>query len=334
MTQAAAAYAAKKTVNDAAQQAGSPKMGDEQEAKPAGVKEWLLRLGAVGNCEFISCKSNAWLASTLCRPHFTLFLSLVVSPFYTVGIQAINIVKTARPDIGLLPSLGSLSGGTTRAGKYTVFASSGLGAVHSPAVMVKERQITKEDTFRTALNGIREEQSRLAEENEVLSQEIDALQSEVDRMNDIEMALRELSETQGSQLSQLMDLIRENKEINEGMRFILKAKAAEQVISLVLDIDNDGSFTIQDKEIDRLIIGMKLLEGVSFDEGMFREDLAMCGGSVDEVIVMIKSMFEGEECAAEYSEMAEPVGRRKSIGRCTINIEEPENFFKRFSMTS
>ena len=214
-----------------------------------------------------------------------------------------------------------------RVGGYTVYASSGLGAVHSPAVMVKERQLTKEDTFRTALNGIREEQGRLTQENDILSAEIDDLQSEVDRMNDIEMALRELSETQGSQLSQLMDLIRQNKEINDGMRAVLKSKAAEEVISLVLDIDNDGSFSIQNKEIDRLIIGMKLMDGVSFDENMFRDDLAKCGGSVDEVIAMIKDMFDSGE-AGEGEE-------RCTGGRCTINIDEPENFFKknRGSMT-
>ncbi len=217
---------------------------------------------------------------------------------------------------------GGTSSVSRRVGAYTVYTSSGLGAVHSPAVMIKERQLTKEDTFRTALNGIREEQGRLAEENDILSGEIDELQSEVDRMNDIEMALRELSETQGSQLSQLMDLIRQNKEINEGMRAVLKAKVAEEVISLVLDIDNDGSFTIQDKEIDRLIIGMNLMDGVSFDERMFREDFAECGGSVDEVIAMIKNMFEsGEECEEGRSE--------RTVGRCTIEVDEPENFFKK-----
>jgi len=209
-----------------------------------------------------------------------------------------------------------------KVGGYTVYASSGLGAIHSPAVIVKERQLTNEDTFRTALNGIREEQGRLTHENDILSAEIDDLQSEVDRMKDIEMALRELSETQGSQLTQLMDLIHQNKEINEGMRCVLKAKAAEEVISLVLDIDNDGSFTIQNKEIDRLIIGMKLMDGVSFCEKMFRRDLTECGGSVDEVIAMIKKMFDD--------------GEGHDGERCTINIDEPESFFnkKRGSMVS
>eukprot|EP00984_Skeletonema_dohrnii_P017684 scaffold8115_cov113-Skeletonema_dohrnii-CCMP3373.AAC.1 len=271
-TQAAAAYAVKQQVNSGPPQVGSPNGGDEQqEAKPAGWREWILRVGAVGN----------------------------------LGVQGVNVALQI-PRMALV----SATDIPRRVGGYTVYASSGLGAVHSPAVMVKERQLTKEDTFRTALNGIREEQGRLTQENDILSAEIDDLQSEVDRMKDIEMALRELSETQGSQLSQLMDLIRQNKEINDGMRAVLKSKAAEE-----------------NKEIDRLIIGMKLMDGVSFDENMFRDDLAKCGGSVDEVIAMIKDMFDSGE-AGEGEE-------RCTGGRCTINIDEPENFFKknRGSMT-
>ena len=234
-----------------------------------------------------------------------------------MGVQGVNVALQAARMVGV-----SSTDIARRVGGYSCYASSGLGAAHTPVVIVKERQLTKEDTFRTALNGIREEQGRLTQENDILSAEIDDLQSEVDRMKDIEMALRELSETQGSQLTQLMDLIHQNKEINEGMRCVLKSKAAEEVISLVLDIDNDGSFTIQDKEIDRLIIGMKLMDGVAFDEKLFRRDLAECGGSVDEVIAMIKKMFDSVDVVDDGEET-------EGGGRCTINIDEPENFFKK-----
>ncbi len=53
-TQAAAAYAVQQQVNNGPPQIGSPKDGNEQkETKPAGWREWILRFGAVGNCEFV-----------------------------------------------------------------------------------------------------------------------------------------------------------------------------------------------------------------------------------------------------------------------------------------
>ncbi|KAL7529114.1 hypothetical protein ACHAXR_003780 [Thalassiosira sp. AJA248-18] len=247
--------------------------GEKGSDKPATMRELAMRLGSIGN----------------------------------FGMQAVNVV--------LISSKGSWSSLSTtkQVGRGMVYGSSGLGAAHSPVVVYKERQLTKEDTFRSALNGIREQQGRLTEQNDVLSAEIDDLQSEVDRMKDVEMALRELSNTQGTQLNELMDLIKENKEINEGMRCVLKNKCLEEVISLVLDIDNDGSFTIQDREVDRLIIGMNLIEEISFDEDLFRQAVIDCDGNVDEVISMIKGMIHGDGDG----------------NRCTIDIEDPEAWFKK-----
>lgn len=119
-------------------------------------------------------------------------------------MQAVNISLTYTA--GLSPALLRPSA-TAQACTY---ASSGLGIVNSPVVIYKERLLTKEDSefkpsnsskklstdpfyyistpksfsltaFRAALNGIREEQGRLAEQNDILSAEIDDLESEVRR---------------------------------------------------------------------------------------------------------------------------------------------------------
>ncbi len=248
-------------------------------SKPATMTEWLLRLGLTGN----------------------------------IALQAFNILKvtTASP-WGSLSTAGQV-------GRALIYTSSGFGVLQTPVVLYKERKLTKEETFRTALNGIREEQARLAEQNNVLSHEIDDLQEEVDRMKEVEEALRELSATQGKQLSELMNLIQKNKEINEEMRSVLKAKCLEEVVSLVLDMDVDGSFNIEAKEIDRLIIGMKLIEGASFDAVAFRQEVIDCGGYVEKVIPLIKSMILGGGGCDEN-----PGG-----SKCKIEVVDSEEWFKK-----
>jgi len=252
----------------------------KEETKPAGFREIALRIGAIAN--FVVQCANIFLVAS------------------AAGLPSTVAASTAK-----------------QVGRGMVYGSSASGAVHSPVVVYKERQLTKEDTFRDALNAIREDQGRLTEQNDVLSAEIDDLQSEVDRMKDVEMALRELSETQGSQLDELMDLINENKAINMGLREVLKSKCLEEVIGLVLDIDNDGSFTIQDKEIDRLIIGMKLIQEINFDDNMFRQEVINCDGNVDEVITLIKSMILGTGG-----------GNRETL--CTIDVDQdPDEYFNK-----
>lgn len=67
-SQAAAAYAAKQTMNNAVPQAASPNEGggghannEQKEAKPAGVREWILRVGAVGNCKCLYWRNNMFV---------------------------------------------------------------------------------------------------------------------------------------------------------------------------------------------------------------------------------------------------------------------------------
>jgi restriction endonuclease S subunit len=254
----------------------------KEEKKPVTMKELIMRIGMIGN----------------------------------LGMQAVNIAL-AETRGGPITKLGT----TKAVGRGMIYGSSGIGAANSPVVIYKERQLTQEDTFRNALNGIREQQGRLSGQNDILSAEIDDLQSDVDRMKDVQEALGGLAETQGSQLDELMELIEENKQINLALRSVLKSKALEEVITLVLDIDNDGSFTIQDKEVDRLIIGMKLLEDITFNESMFREEVIACGGNVDEVIALIKKMIHGRDGCE---------GEEEDGDRCTIDIDQdPEEWFKK-----
>jgi hypothetical protein len=256
---------------------GTTKQEDDNKgkSKPATMTEWFLRLGMMGN----------------------------------VALQAYNILEASTES-----PWSSLST-AKQVGRALVYTSSGVGILQTPVVLYKERKLTKEDTFRAALNGIREEQARLTEQNDVLSNEIDVLQDEVDRMKEVETALRELSATQGTQLSELMNLIKKNKEINEAMRSVLKAKCLEEVVSLVLDMDVDGSFYIEDKEIDRLIIGMKMIDGMSFDAVKFRQEVVDCGGDVEKVIPLIKGMLCGgggcESCKIEVEDSEEWFQKQK-----------------------
>jgi hypothetical protein len=261
---------------------------NENDDRPAGVREWMTRLGVAGN----------------------------------VGIQAVNIALCAAT------SWGGLS--TARlVGRSCSVVSSGLAIANSPAVVHRERQLTREDTFRAALNGVREQASLLCDRNDALGSEIDDLQSDVDRLKETEMALNSLAETQGTQLSRLMELIDENKEINVAIRSVLEKRVIEDVISLVLDIDADGSFKIERKEIDRLMVGITLIDGIAkFDRQLFREQIENCDGRVEVVIAMIKSMLSS--AGAGIDDDDDDKGRERGA-KCCIVLEEPESYLTRQS---
>ncbi|KAL3809858.1 hypothetical protein ACHAXA_000227 [Cyclostephanos tholiformis] len=251
-----------------------------KDERPAGIKEWITRLGVAGN----------------------------------VGIQGINIALNATKSWDGLPMVRIVE-------RSCSLISSGLAIANSPVVVHRERQLTREDTFRAALNGVREQATYLSVQNDILESEIDDLQSDVDRLRETEMALNSLAETQGTQLTRLMGLIEENKEINAGIRSVLEKRVIEDVISLVLDIDADGSFKIEHKEIDRLIVGMTLIEGITkFDKQIFREEIENCDARVELVIALIKSMLSSSG-----------KGGGGGCTRCCIELEDPESYLRKQS---
>ncbi len=95
------------------------------------------------------------------------------------------------------------------------------GAVIAPVAYVSETKIEQGDSFRGALNKIREQHGRMSEQNDVLSGNIDYLNEETARMKECAGALREIANQQQADLERLNELIEENKKIAKEMRVCL-----------------------------------------------------------------------------------------------------------------
>jgi len=183
------------------------------------------------------------------------------------GVQALNV---AMASITRGP-WGSLST-THKVGRSMVYGSSGLGAVQSPVVVYKQRQIIKEKTLCQEISGLKKQQERMTKQNDVLSDEVNDLQSAADRMK-----------LQGIGDNEMEELLNENKEINKELMKILKSRIVEKIVSLVLDIEYvDSNYTMTAEDIDKLITGMNGIEEIqSFEEVLFLRDVCRCKGHVE-----------------------------------------------------
>ncbi len=76
----------------------------------------------------------------------------------------------------------------------------------------------------------------------------------------------------------------------------LKAKKIEEVTTLVLKADHSGDFKIEKFEVERLIMDIKMIEDLEFDEAMFREKIREGDGDVTFVVRAAKELImEGDE---------------------------------------
>lgn len=217
----------------------------------------------------------------------------VLTRWGAAGTVAANVASMA-----ITSSSGSFSSVSTgrKVGRACVYASGGIACGTSTAAVYQGRQMTKGGTLRGAINDIRFEANRLTEENNKLNAEIDELEKSAGQLEDIEAALDELATVQGNDVNQLLDLVKENKEIAREMRAVLKARALEEIVTVVMDSDTDGDFCLTGKEIDELILKMGVMEELEFDENRFRSAVVKEGGSLMGILDIVKSlMMDGDD---------------------------------------
>lgn len=217
----------------------------------------------------------------------------VLTRWGAAGTVAANVASMAMTSSG-----GSFSSISTsnQVGRACVYASGGIACGTSTAAVYQGRQMTKGGSLRGAINDIRFEANRLTEENNKLSAEIDELEKSAGQLEDIEAALDELATVQGNDVNQLLDLVKENKEIAREMRTVLKARALEEIVTVVMDSDSDGDFCLTGKEIDDLILKMGVMEELEFDENRFRSAVVKQGGSLMGILDIVKGlMADGDD---------------------------------------
>mmetsp|Transcript_15272 Transcript_15272/g.22485 ORF Transcript_15272/g.22485 Transcript_15272/m.22485 type:complete len:288 (+) Transcript_15272:137-1000(+) len=206
------------------------------------------------------------------------------------GINAAHIGLAAAKPVGVNIPMGHLPNPI----KAVAYTAGGTGIVFAPFVISNETKMAESGSFRTALNKMRDDVDNFHEENQRLTGEINKLESTVETMKEIESALTDLTTQQGSDLNNLMELIEENKIIAKKMREILRTRAIEDVITLVMQCDNDGNFELQGAEIEELILGLKLNDNIQIDEDYFRAQIAKHHGSVSAVLEIVKGLLDDE----------------------------------------
>lgn len=195
-------------------------------------------------------------------------------------------------------------------GKFFVWAFTVIGFVTCPAMVWAQTEMTKLDTFRDVLNDFREAIEVFRGENDKLVVSIDNLSGEVDRLKEVEEGLGALTEAQGGNVGQLVDLIKENGKILTTLQEVVKARALQDIVNLVFECDSSGDFELSPEELDRLVLGLSLMDTIEFDEDEFRRKISVTGrgGSIEGVLEVIKGLMGEEE-----EENSVKRGSRKSL---------------------
>lgn len=196
-----------------------------------------------------------------------------------------------------------------------VYVAGVIGILVVPVTAVSQLKLQDTDGLRRIQNKLRKEVNRLMAENNKLHDNVDELETQVGGLKKIEGELQDIATTQGTNVEQLVSLVKENQILLDAMNRNLKATTVETLLQIVLRSDRDESFHISGDEVDILMLRMQNVEGVEIDEHRLRKKIEKSGGDLSCVIQMIKDMVNKDLPEEEqiFSVHAEKMHSKKTL---------------------
>jgi hypothetical protein len=96
-------------------------------------------------------------------------------------------------------------------------------------------------------------------------------------LQEVENKLSDLSVLQGQSVDELVEQVREYKEISEKVEENVKSQIVQNLISVIFTADRDRDFIIDPEEVDGLKQRLTLIDGVDFSEENFNKALVTAG---------------------------------------------------------
>lgn len=170
-----------------------------------------------------------------------------------------------------------------------------LAIVLGPYSYWQQRNITDIKTLQETHEALVREVDHLGSENERLKGVVGELTGTVGKLEGIEDTFDQISEMNIQSIDDFKEQVEESKLILGMMKKNLKASALQNVITVVLSCDNDGDYTFNNKEVERLIDNLKAINGLEMDEMKFRSVISVNDGSVDAVVMILNDIINAQE---------------------------------------
>lgn len=176
---------------------------------------------------------------------------------------------------------------------YGVVIAMGVVALLTSGYATFQRtRLMKLETLREVHNKLRQEVNRLQIENNELTATNTELEGQVEKVKEVEQGLSDVLSAQGQQVDTFVATVKENQVVLDKIKENLEAKISQDILSVVMQSDRDGDFTIDPEEIDVLILRLNNAQGVDLEEDKFRQMLKDSGYHVSAVLSILKNMMD------------------------------------------
>ena len=134
----------------------------------------------------------------------------------------------------------------------------------------QQRRLTDIVTMKETHEAMKQEVDILASQNTRLKSNVETLSTTVDRLNEIETALKAITQTQGMTLSEFEQQVQTNRDNLASMERSVQFETSQNLLDVIMNSDVRGDGTIDGDELETLIQRIQSINGIEFDESRFR----------------------------------------------------------------
>lgn len=159
-------------------------------------------------------------------------------------------------------------------------------------LLLQQRRLKKHGTLRHQNNELRRQVHYMRQERERLHRTMDRLDEAIAEMHHIPQELHKISKNQN--VERLLSIVQEQHELQEKIRIKINQQIMQQMLTIVVREDRDQNWTLRPTEIEKIIVRLGLVEGIEFNETLFRETITE-DPSVSTILKIIRSLLERDD---------------------------------------
>lgn len=163
-----------------------------------------------------------------------------------------------------------------------------------PFAAYQTRKLQDLEALRKHQNRLREEINYLHQQEERLYRSLEKCDANILKMERVERQLNRIAGGSHN-VHRMLLVVQEQRQVYRGIKESLRKSVLQSILTALVKSDQDGNFMIQSREMQVLIVRLNMMQGVQFNETMFREVIEAESQSLSSIMRLIRSLLRDDD---------------------------------------
>jgi TolA-binding protein len=162
-----------------------------------------------------------------------------------------------------------------------------------PYAAYQKRTLVKLGGLRHQQNQLRSSVNELCHENTILQTSVDKLETAVTELETVQKELDTIAKASQTNVNRLVEICTETATLQTKIKHHLQQQIIQNVIEIVVTMDSNQDWTLGPSEMDMLVMRLKAMPGIEFDEGNYRNAIGKKSTmTVVEIMTILRNLLD------------------------------------------